>query len=207
MVWTFLAQPSPRPLIEDKGERWKSIPKEWEFVHAGLPNSSLTSVPYFFSAEGRKPVVRLLLYGSGEQRAVKLSLTPLTPPKTNPARSLRFPFESGQFAAFNGVMDVSTAIDFANPNRALSFTTIGDPAPSSVTLFGPRSSWLIGKLMAGSFMPTAIFPSPATASQIALNVTYGDDDMAGLPGPRNITFGDNWNEARLEAYLVIPAAN
>ena len=207
MVWTFLAQPSPRPLIEDKGERWKSIPKEWEFVHAGLPNSSLTSVPYFFSAEGRKPVVRLLLYGSGEQRAVKLSLTPLTPPKTNPARSLRFPFESGQFAAFNGVVDLSTAIDFANPKRALSFTAIGDPTPSSVTLFGPNSSWLIGKLMTGSFMPTAIFSSSATASQVALNVTYGDDNMTGLPGPRNITFGDNWNEARLEAYLVIPAAN
>lgn len=207
MVWTYLAPLSPRPLIEDKGERWKSIPKEWEFVHAGLPNSPLTSVPYFFSAEGRRPVVRLLLYGSSEQRAVKLSLTPLTSPKASPARSLRFPLESGRFAAFNGVVDLSTAIEFASPKHALSFTAVGDPTPSSVTLFGPNSSWIVGKLMAGSFMPTAFFSSSAAASQIALNVTYGDDNMTGQPGPRNITFGDNWNEARLEAYLVIPAAN
>lgn len=204
MVWTFLAPHSGSSEMVDRGERWRVVPHDWEFVHASQPNIRNGIAPYFFFAKGKVPVVRLLLYGNGEPRQLKFSIVPIPMPKTGVARSLRFPIESGRFPAFDGIVE-QTSLLLAQEVRPLSLTVIADPAPTTITLLGPSRSLMIAEFTPGSFMPTVMLGSPSNNRQIGFNATYGGHSLTGARGPSSIVFGERWNEARLEAYLVIPA--
>lgn len=203
MAWTFLAPDAPR--IKDQGERWKTTPDDWEFVNASIPETSIGASRLHFNSGGRRPIVRLLLYGTGDPRPLKFNLIPIPIVNSVHVRSVKFPIETGRFPAFDGVVEQTSIASLINPTTAYSLTVVGDPSPNVATLLGPASSWFVGEFTPNSFMPTIPLTPKTKVSQLTLNASYGGHSITGERGPNSIAFGDRWNEARLEAYLVVQA--
>ncbi|MBL8060832.1 MAG: hypothetical protein JNK63_08985 [Chthonomonas sp.] len=202
MAWTFLATDAP-PFM-DHGERWKPVPSDWEFVHAAQPQDQLRPTGAYFESHRRRPVVRLLLYGTGDPRKLKFDLIPIPIAKSQLAKSIRFPIEKGRLPSFDGAVEQTSLVVLPEATNALSITVVSDPRPNVLTLLGPTKSWLIGEFTPNSFMPTHRFSNSPLVGQLALNATYGGHSITGERGPSSIAFGDKWNETRLEAFLVVP---